>query len=467
MKVKILFDEGPSVYRVYQRRENDMATIPLKGNIIPTVDGILNVSVYDEGSKRFVGQNSFRCDNGLFNGQLNNLPVGDYTVKLELQNHDNEIMCSKSIKHIAVGDLYLLAGQSNMEGAGKLINLEKPSNKVRCLSLDDKWNIARDPLCWLNESVDSAYWSVPAEQRAAAAKKDRYFRSCGAGLGVRFGKEMNRFNNVPVGLIVCPKGATSMLDWDPQKAHLGGESLYGALLRRVKKAGGTVKACLWYQGESDATIEYAPFYRQRFHQFIECLRRDLNRPELPVLYVQLASGVEAWILEIFPKWKDIQSDQLLIENECGNIVMAAAIDSTFADGIHIDTASQRRMGTRLALLAKRMCFGDQSINIGPRPKEFIFDNKERTLLRVVYDGVNGHLVQEPRIFGFSAQNDGNDLIITDCKVDKNNKNHILLKFDESVPENSMLWYSKDIINSVCNLKDDLGLAAPVFGPIKV
>jgi hypothetical protein len=52
-------------------------------------------------------------------------------------------------------------------------------------------------------------------------------------------------------------------------------------------------------------------------------------------------------------------------------------------------------------------------------------------------------------------------------VDKNNKNHILLKFDEPVPENSMLWYSKDIINSVCNLKDALGLAAPVFGPVEI
>lgn len=467
MKYTILLSEGPSTYRVYQRKQNDTAAIPIQGKTIPKVDGTLKVSVHNNETSSIISQKQLVCDKGFFEGEMDDLPVGEYTVRLILQSHNNEMMCSKSIKHIAVGDLYLLAGQSNMEGAGKLINLEKPSNKVRCFYLDDKWNVAKDPLCWLNESVDSVHWSVPDEQRATAAKKDRYFRSCGAGLGVRFGKEINRFNNIPVGLIICPKGATSMLDWDPQKAHLGGESLYGALLRRVNKAGGRVKACLWYQGESDATLEYAPFYRQRFRQFIECLRRDLNQPELPVLYVQLASGVEAWILDIFPKWKDIQRDQLLIENECDNIVMAAAIDSTFADGIHIDTASQRRMGTRLAHLAKRMCFGDPSINIGPRPKEFIFDNKERTLLRVVYEGVNGHLIQEPRIFGFSAQNDGNDLIITDCKVDKNNKNHILLKFDEPVPENSMIWYSKDIINSVCNLKDALGLAAPVFGPIKV
>lgn len=53
-----------------------------------------------------VSQKVLTCDKGFFEGEMDDIPVGQYTVKLELLNHENKVICSQEIKHIAVGDLY-------------------------------------------------------------------------------------------------------------------------------------------------------------------------------------------------------------------------------------------------------------------------------------------------------------------------------------------------------------------------
>jgi sialate O-acetylesterase len=467
VKYEIILQEGPVSYRVYQRSQDGTAAFSIEGLVTPKIDGILICSVFSNSSNSLVSHKLLLCDQGVFEGATDNLPVGYYTVSLELQNSEKKSICSKTINEVAVGDLYVLAGQSNMEGVGKLTGLEKPSENVRCFYFNDTWDIAKDPLCWFNESVDPVHWRVSPEQRRVAAENERYTRNSGAGLGVAFGKELYKYNIVPVGLIVCPLGGTSMEEWDPGKLVSGGASLYGALIRRVKKVGGKVKALLWYQGESDASEQSAPFFKKKFSTFIKALRKDLQEPQLPILYVQLASAIGEWIPEACPQWNFIQNEQLLIENDHTNIAMAAAIDSTFADSIHIDTASQRILGRRLALLAKRLCFNDFTKEIGPRPKEIRFEDEKRTLLRIVYENVNNCLKNEPKIFGFSVDSNDMNIVITECRIDKDNKSSILLKFKEGVPEKSRLWYGKGVLNVVCNLKDSANMAAPFFGPIEI
>lgn len=103
---------------------------------------------------------------------------------------------------------------------------------------------------------------------------ERYFRRFGAGLGIRFGKEMYKYNGVPVGLIMCAHGGTSMKQWEPStgekrdlpiKSSMVTDSFYGSMMRRLEAAGGRVKALLWYQGESDAADRaQAAAFKKRF-----------------------------------------------------------------------------------------------------------------------------------------------------------------------------------------------------------
>ena len=53
---------------------------------------------------------------------------------------------------ILVGDLWVLAGQSNMEGVGDLVDVETPISHIRSFQSREEWGTAEEPLHWLGES---------------------------------------------------------------------------------------------------------------------------------------------------------------------------------------------------------------------------------------------------------------------------------------------------------------------------
>ena len=49
-------------------------------------------------------------------------------------------------QHVYVGDLWILAGQSNMQGYGDMIDVETPSPYVHSFESRYDWVIAEEPL---------------------------------------------------------------------------------------------------------------------------------------------------------------------------------------------------------------------------------------------------------------------------------------------------------------------------------
>ena len=120
-------------------------------------------------------------------GTLTGVPVGgEYTLELQLVR-DRAVVGRASVSRLLVGDIWITAGQSNMDGCGKLIGLEPPSRYVHAYYFDDRWDTAADPLCWYNEAVDPIHWATddPTILRDAA-RNDRRFRQQGAGPAVAF-----------------------------------------------------------------------------------------------------------------------------------------------------------------------------------------------------------------------------------------------------------------------------------------
>lgn len=267
-----------------------------------------------------------------------------------------------------------------------------------------------------------------------------------------------------------------MEQWSPQLRDRGGLSLYGSMLRRIKAVGGKVKGVLWYQGESDANTAAAPLYKDRMKAFVRALREDLHDPDLPFLYVQIAT----WLGDAgaFPEWNTIQNAQLELEKEIPNSGMVAAIDSTLSDAIHLDAISQRRLGKRLALLAKKICYGDESIKRGPRPHSFGVGQESAALrkawgqpdpgsvLRVTFDEVNGRLLPRSRVWGFSVEVGGHQVAIRDCRVVPEDPRSVEILLESPVSSDTVLWYGKGT-NLACNLRDEVGFPVPVFGPVTI
>ena len=86
---------------------------------------------------------------------------------------------------VFVGDLWVLAGQSNMEGVGDLIDVTPPHPRVMLLGMDGKWAQAEEPLHWLVDSPDPVHSGDP-KTRAERSAQEHKTRRKGAGLGLPF-----------------------------------------------------------------------------------------------------------------------------------------------------------------------------------------------------------------------------------------------------------------------------------------
>jgi len=178
---------------------------------------------------------------------------------------------ASTVEDVLVGDVWILAGQSNMQGVGLLKHRLPPVDAVRAFYMDDRWAPAEDPIHNLDAAVDSVHVELSGGTRPQPA------RFTGVGPGVAFGQDMFEATGVPQGLIACAHGGTSMEQWDPALKRLGSRSLYGAMLRRFQKNGSRVAGVVWYQGESDANAEAAPHYTRRMKRLVRAMRAGPGR----------------------------------------------------------------------------------------------------------------------------------------------------------------------------------------------
>ena len=293
-------------------------------------------------------------------GKLVGLPTGGPYYRLchvgdkdERRRRTGGVRGQIRIGPIFVGDLWVLAGQSNMQGVGDLVDVTPPNPGVMALGMDGKWVRAEEPLHWLVDSPDPVHSGDPATREARSAEEHKT-RTKGAGLGLPFAEAMVEATGVPVGLVIAAHGGTSMAQWDPSKKGEGGKSLYGSMLRQVELAGGKVKGLLWYQGESDAIGGAAEAYPKVFADFIAAVRADFHQPELPFYLVQIGRFVHAGD----PKgWNAVQEAQRLIPERVPNTAVVSVIDLELDDAIHVGTQGLKRAGHRLARIAQRELFG--------------------------------------------------------------------------------------------------------------
>ena len=399
-----------------------------------------------------------------WNGELAGIPTGGpYRLEVRIAGVDGSVL---SVSNLLVGDLWVLAGQSNMEGHGELVDVQAPLPMARSFDMADHWRQAEEPLHTTVSAADPVHWPLNAQnqpERLTGQALETYIagRKKGAGLGLPFAAELVARTGVPIGLIPCAHEGTSMDQWNPAWKDREGESLYGSMFRRVQAAGGRVRGVLWYQGESDANPKGDPPFLQRFEAFVKAVRADLNQQDLPFYYVQIGRHIDN---SNVAEWNRVQLAQLRAESEIPRARMVAAVDLQLDDTIHLDTPDLKRLGRRLAdlvcmdLFPRLKNFGD--LKRGPRPVAATLDNG---VVKVSFSGVNGRLQAEGRIAGFSIHDSQGALVpaIYKARVDAAEASTVLLYVQRKLPPDAVVWYGfgKD---PYCNLHDAADMAVPVF-----
>lgn len=221
--------------------------------------------------------------------------------------------------------LFLLIGQSNMAGRGKVSEVDRTAHpSVWMLDQSRNWVPATDPL----------HFDKP--------------KLVGVGIGKTFAIDyVNANPNVAVGLIPCAVGGSAIATWQPGGYHRQTKSHpYDEALDRALSAlkSGTLKGILWHQGESDSKPELSNAYQKNLHELIARLRRELASPNVPFIAGQMGQFEER-------PWNDdrkrVDAAHRSLPDQVPQTGFAPSDGLTHkGDEVHFDAASYRELGHR-------------------------------------------------------------------------------------------------------------------------
>ena len=263
---------SPLDHQVVQRRAVDRGTVTLAGTDGSRGDGAICLET------RFVADNRpspwLRIDSPTVNGRFRcsvDMPAGGW-FRLEVrQRKGDQVVAQTQVEHLGIGEVFMVAGQSNSANHGE----ERQSPQSGWVSTFDgaRWRPAHDP------------------QPGASGDGGSFLPPFGDGLSQRLG--------VPVGLVACGIGATSVREWLPKGSRFpnpptlthhvrrleSGEwesdgAAFEGLVKRMEPLGpGGFRAVLWHQGESDANQADASrtLAGVRYREYLTTVIRESRR----------------------------------------------------------------------------------------------------------------------------------------------------------------------------------------------
>lgn len=389
--------------------------------------------------------------------QLTGIPAGGpYTLTVG----------EESFEDIYVGDLWILAGQSNMEGVGHMTAEDlqfQPQPDVRALFMKNYWGPAQVPL----HDLGGCHFKV--HDLLFGMTKPTIIS---VGPGISFSLQMRDYTGVPQGLICCAHGATNLhTHWDPAIEDQGTDkSLYAAMHQRVIENGDHVRGLFWYQGCSDAEGVCTEDYFDNMVAFVAACRRDFGE-NLPFVQVQIGRTISRPNADFCRWWNQIQEQQRRLTGVIPCFATLSAISKELDDRIHLSSASQKELGAEAAEAMYFLAHGYDEKGCLPPPEfdSWWFDTDPISgwaLLRLRYRNLHGGLTAPGRAMGFEVFGENVDqlpqLVFKTTLEQDVATLHLGLTVEEARGMTLYYGYSPD---PACNITDMAGRAIPVMGPI--
>ncbi len=260
--------------------------------------------------------------------EFKKVPPGLYTIATCLRESDEDLELARQGDkrfHVGVGDVFVIAGQSNAVGFGREAYDDPPMLGVHLLRNSGHWDLAAHPL---GDSTGSL-------------KVNRDKKNPGHSPYLCFAKLLCGALGYPVGLVQTALGGSGMALWNPDETG----TLYQNMLCCAKKCG-RIKGVLWYQGESEAISNNTDGYADRFLNMVSRLRADLNQPDLPFITCGL-NHYDRDIGSNDKSWETMRHVQETLSKTQPHILFVPTVGLPTTDGIHNSVSANKIIGRRL------------------------------------------------------------------------------------------------------------------------
>lgn len=270
---------SPASYQVFQRYEGQ-ADVTLAGQLDNFAAPTLVEYRIDGGDwLPLAADVTFRFDVPV------TLAQGQYTIEIRA---DATTITSV---YVGVGDVFVVAGQSNASGRGAVKQVySHPTLKA---------SLNRNSYVW-TELLD---WTDNPTSALDPVSNDGATTSAYGSIWPNLATLIMADQNVPVAFIPVPLGGSSITQWLPNEANrYNTATLYGAMLRRVRWAAPDgVKAVLWLQGETDAGNTYlmpAETYADYLGALAQNIHDDFGVPTLAAKIFQMTGlpAIRTWAI---------------------------------------------------------------------------------------------------------------------------------------------------------------------------
>jgi hypothetical protein len=267
--------ESPGDFQVFQRQTKDFGSIRVAGHTLVECQRVEARLIGSSPFAKLPGEwevLSFDRQSGAFHGDIRTAAGGWYRFELRL-TQNGKPPASFEIPHVGVGEVFVVAGQSNATNYGEVRQVTR-SGMVAAVGAEG-WRLANDPQPGVQDGSKNGSF-IPA-----------------------FGDAIYEKFHVPVGVAAVGHGSTSVRQWLPKGSRFEtpptmgkyvakvGDAEWecdGALFEGMMKAIGQLgrggfRALLWHQGESDAhqQPQYdigADVYRQLLERIIRSSREQ-------------------------------------------------------------------------------------------------------------------------------------------------------------------------------------------------
>ena len=340
---------GLAPWRLFQRDVDNGATIPVRALYRLAQPGRLEARVVRGDNGLPLPGHDF-ADHGMplaaADGaraalDLPGVPTGgNYDVHIRLLDESGGVVSQVGVGDVAVGDVYVCAGQSNMSGySGVLTGATAPIPQAHRLHNDGRWAQAVEPCDDGTGQLDAVSREFPLHS-----------------LMLPFAKSLYEATDVPVAVVPCSLGGSSLyIRWQRNATTpFWRATLYGSMIHRARIAlGGKPPAgFLWFQGESDVSRTDAQ-YLADFNQFVDQVRTDLGAPTLLFITAQLGTFAAA----NFATWTRLQEAQRRAARGDPDVALVTTVDAPRSDGIHFNVPGYQTIGHRFAQAARALRFG--------------------------------------------------------------------------------------------------------------